>query len=1325
MVFKPFTHLARPIFAKSFTHGYAQSVVAASQSSYASQTTSFAPFGNHSKSRFGKTGTPQLHSAFSNSASSGNGHHKGTAGHAGLHLDGGLAAYYAAWQQGHAGEGDHEWKQFQFAKRIGWKASNASEAKELSKDDVDALVEPRQSDPSRATRPRSHSSNALDDIKEVEDQAAAALAADTSSPDALQLHAITAATELEEARELANGERTHEAAPSTVASAPVAPVQSPALSTGSSGFQISPVSEATSATSVSDAQSQSYLEHISKLHDGQRYAEIPAVFESMLGAGVRPTTAAYNALLAAAVGLPAAKHLVIPKALGVYADMLRRRVSPDTATYSTLIEVLAARALEVSKMKSSLEGRRLRYGGMEEAGKFMFLSNEADFDILAEDDSLSVAVKLFDAATAVRTGRVFSTETYRSLTTACAEQGRVADMIRVYAHMEAREVIPSAAIFPPMITAFAASGDLSSAVECYNEYKTLAIAVNNGETSFDDRMDEEIYAAVVKAYLVCDKPAGAAKFFGKIQESYQSIPNGKESSLAALNNVVVPKAFVQGRVRQGLFAEALQSVELAELLPSVRDRALAEVCIASADRDGLKVAARAFGQITATSPSRVAAAASMLALYVRRGDVEAAAACWEVLSASDTEASPSLIEPTAMYTVALIGSGMSDEGLAQARQMFDRIRAAAVNSASRNDISEQVDEGIEFIGRFIAGKGAILSTSGTMELMWTMIENGGLVTPVVDQLLAGVGPEGIAQLSFDDLILMIQVQAGVVGSKQAGPDSASNARFGEMLRAVFASGLPIDERTQQVVERAIGKLGRPDLAQQWQNYLQPVVEQPYTPVQLVSQMPAPPIAARSSHEDSFDPYAASTDYKGSMVIVDVLEKNGGKSQGSRLDEALARFRNMRRLGRHPRYITYAKLISAAAREERGDLVHDILGMARTDVPLLPQYRLVSYGWASILDAMVGACLTLGKRNLAAQYHQELLDMGSAPTANTFGLYITTLKETAKTFDEATEAVKIFRRAKSEGVEPSSFLYNALIGKLGKARRIDDCLFYFAEMRGLGIRPTSVTYGTIVNALCRVSDEKFAEELFDEMEAMPNYKPRPAPYNSLIQFFLTTKRDRKKVLAYAERMKARNIQPTMHTYKLLIDAHATLEPVDMSAAEGLLEAMRKTGQKPEAVHYASLIHARGCVLHDMEGARKVFDDVLADRTVRPQACVYQAIFEAMVANHRVIETEEVLQGMQARRVEMTPYIANTLIHGWAQAEDVARSKAVYEGLGRSKREPSTYEAMARAFLAAEDREGAMSVVQEMLGRGYPAAVSGKIVELVSGGHSRTASAGVVA
>ncbi|CAI4213033.1 unnamed protein product [Parascedosporium putredinis] len=271
------------------------------------------------------------------------------------------------------------------------------------------------------------------------------------------------------------------------------------------------------------------------------------------------------------------------------------------------------------------------------------------------------------------------------------------------------------------------------------------------------------------------------------------------------------------------------------------------------------------------------------------------------------------------------------------------------------------------------------------------------------------------------------------------------------------------------------------------------------------------------------------------------------------------------------------------------------------------------------------------------------------------------------------------------------------------------------MRALGVKPTSVTYGTIVNALCRVSDEKLAEDLFEEMESMPNYKARPAPYNSMMQFFLTTKRDKTKVLAYYERMKSKGISPTSHTYKLLIDTHASLEPVDLSAAEAVLAQIKAVGMRPEPVHYASLIHSRGCVMHDLEGARRVFDSVVADPAVATSASVFQALLEAMVANHRVMDSEPILDLMQKKRVELTPYIANTLIHGWAAHKDIAKARAIYDSVGREKREPSTYEAMTRAFLAVEERDNAQGVVREMLSRGYPSAVVNKVLELLGGGE----------
>src|ERR1700716_1705208 len=127
MVFKPFTHLARQNFAKALTHGYAQSVVAASQTTYAPSTTSLNQLASH-PAKFSRT--TQLQNAFQNaSSSSGAGAKAGQAtSNSG---DSGLAAYYAAWQHAQQTGDDSDWRQFQFKRRIGWKAQD--EATDTSK----------------------------------------------------------------------------------------------------------------------------------------------------------------------------------------------------------------------------------------------------------------------------------------------------------------------------------------------------------------------------------------------------------------------------------------------------------------------------------------------------------------------------------------------------------------------------------------------------------------------------------------------------------------------------------------------------------------------------------------------------------------------------------------------------------------------------------------------------------------------------------------------------------------------------------------------------------------------------------------------------------------------------------------------------------------------------------------------------------------------------------------------------------------------------------------------------------------------------------------
>lgn len=1314
MVFKPFTHLARHKLVKSFTHGYAQTVVAASQSSYAASTASFPPFAHLPGARVGKSGTLQAHNVFqSSSGSSGAGTKAGSSA-SNHQSDGGLAAYYAAWQQqqsqAHDGDGDGEWEQFQFPKRIEWKASAPQEdGNTKGKQPADRVAEPVTPLPLpdvTRNQPATASSTAVIDEERAVEVDAPASADGASSAS------------------LGDGRLAEEVADSGVVHARVNVDASGAAAISSTPPDVQPSPakiEAAKAAPPSDPRSQPFLDRIGSLHLAGRHEEVPAVFEAMLVANVQPTTEAYNALLTAAVRLSATSAQLVHKALSIYTDMLRRDVAPDVSTYSTLIELMAARALEVSETRQSLQERRARFPSRSASGKSMSAVQDAEYDFLAEDDSSAIALRLFAAARRDLDLETLPLTTYEHLAAVCAAYGKATEMIEVYAHMETQRVAPSTAVFTSMITGFARSWDLVSAVECYNEYKSLAMAADGGQGGLLDRDDESVYVALAKAYVTCYKTEGGTRFLGKVRSLYASGPvEEAPARLQALEDGAVSRAFVDELARLGRFHDALRWVESSTLSAVVRDRALAAVCVKAADRDEVEAALDAYAGLAPLSPGHCDAAVALLAFHLRSGDLAAATTYWNTLTELDTRWSATLIEPSTMYFAGLINQEDEVAATHQARQTYARIRAnvdgpEAVPSAA---VVEAIDEAIEYLGTFMQERGIVPSTQATMNLVRAMIDNGGLITPVVVQLLSGLGPQSIERLGPEDVTLLAQVQGGMIVSRHDDrPDAAHRARFAHLVETILARGTPLDDRTKHLVEQGLlavagtdGLRGRPDLLQRWHGYLHQDAMQASTQLSSSPQT-LTPSSPSVDLDASHDPYGPSTDHRGSSIIADALDGKAERTAGPRLKEALSTLKNIRRAGRHPRYITYAKLISAAAKENRLDLTREVLAMARTDIPYLGQGQVVHQGWVAILDAMVAASLAVGDRAAAARYHRELANMGAAPSANTFGLYITTLKEATKTFDEATEAVKVFHRARSEGVEPSSFLYNALIGKLGKARRIDDCLFYFAEMRKLGIRPTSVTYGTVVNALCRVSDERFAEELFEEMESMPNYKPRPAPYNTLMQFFLSTRRDRGKVLAYYDRMVAKGIPPASHTFKLLIDTHATLDPVDMASAEAVLGRMRDAGVKPDAVHYASLIHAKGCTLHDMESARRSFDEVLADPRVRLQPCIFQAFLEGMVANHQVHDTQLVLDDMRRRGVPTTPYIANTLIHGWAHGGEIEKAKAIFQTVGLANREPSTYEAMTRAFLAAKDQDGAMQVIREMSTRGYPSAVVDKVYDLI--------------
>lgn len=1305
MVIKPFSHLARQSFAKTLAHGYAQSVVAASQSSYASTTGSLGQFQHYPVHKFART--TQLQNGFqtaSNSSGSGAkaGHASNTTTSPG---DGGLAAYYAAWQHAQQTGDESDWRQHQFSKKIGWKSTGRKSEIQRRRRNESNLT-PESLRPLRASADRAVSepdlhhtgtsgeaeAEALDRVNEAIAQDIQAVLRSNETPATVDHSQPVVESQTDSALDTASTADQSLAEGQTKSSSPDSLISNHET-------------ELTSPTSENQTSSDQILE----LARSGQYSSVPAVFEYMLKDGVVPTVEAYNAILVSAIHLTRNVYQVLPKALEVYGDMVRRSVAPNEDTHIILIDFLTAQAQDTNAAKAALEQKLIRFGDGDQG--FLFKSCELEHELLAEDSSLQFALQQYQTAKARFPNIKLPVQLYSALVQTCAQHHRLPEMVQVFSDMMAQKVTPPGDLFVPMISAFAQAKDLKSANKCYEDYRARAVANTTSDPHMVDRQDMMVYAALIKAFFASDNVAGGFRFFERILRSYESATES-QSLKTAMENAFC-STFVNNALDMQNYEGAVSFVKSRQLDELARDKLFSRICVATADAGDLSTAGTALQLISPQGPDYLNATAAVLAARIRLGQVDEASSLWKVLFSSH-QIVASCLELTTMYASALLRNGRIEEALSQARTMFGRVRDLAADQNSRTIATELIDESMVIFGDIFMGNKEIVSARANMHFIRMMLENGGLVSPVAEQAMASIGPECVHQLNFQDIALALHVQAGMLSNSSGLSDPGHAPRFAHLLETVLGRGIPMDPSTVHAVTECVSRLEntRPDLTRRWQDFLQPVRPVETLPSPYMIPSPVSPVFGVPAQHDSFDPYAHNADFRASTIIAEQLESTVGRLD-SHLSDALSRLRNVRRAGRHPRYTTYAKLITAAGKTGQVHLVHEIFGMAGHDVPLTMQYSAVKAGWFSILDAMVAACLTIGDRPLAGRYHQELLDMGGAPSANTFGLYITTLKESTKTFDEATEAVKIFQRANSEGVEPGVFLYNAVIGKLGKARRIDDCLFYFGDMQSRNIKPTSVTYGTLVNALCRTSEEKFAEEMFDEMESMPNYRPRAAPYNSIIQFFLNTKRDRSKVLAYFERMKSKNIKPTSHTFKLLIDAHASLEPVDLPAAEKVLGAIKAAGMEPEAVHYGSLIHAKGCVMHDMAGARALFDSVLSSGHIRPTDNLYQNLFEAMVANHQVANTTEILRGMARRNVEMTPYIANTLIHGWAAHGNIDEAKAIYDRLGYAKREPSTYEAMTRAFLSVEDRDHASAVVQEMLSKGYPSAVAEKVLILVGG------------
>lgn len=234
-------------------------------------------------------------------------------------------------------------------------------------------------------------------------------------------------------------------------------------------------------------------------------------------------------------------------------------------------------------------------------------------------------------------------------------------------------------------------------------------------------------------------------------------------------------------------------------------------------------------------------------------------------------------------------------------------------------------------------------------------------------------------------------------------------------------------------------------------------------------------------------------------------------------------------GIYPLPDVLGRLIASLGRLGEVDKVHRLYNDGQQ---LLATYennrQLQSHFWYCLEDQMIVAMAHAGHIDKAHVHRHRILSQGGVPSADAYGGLIQCVRETT---DDSSNALALWHEATQLGVVPNMYLYNTIISKLSRARKADLALDLFRQMKATGVRPSSVTYGAVIAACCRVGDAQSAETLFEEMTSQQNFKPRVPPYNTMLQFYTHTVRDRERALFYYNALLSSGIKPTAHTYKV--------------------------------------------------------------------------------------------------------------------------------------------------------------------------------------------------
>ncbi|KAA8531355.1 hypothetical protein F0562_006064 [Nyssa sinensis] len=290
-----------------------------------------------------------------------------------------------------------------------------------------------------------------------------------------------------------------------------------------------------------------------------------------------------------------------------------------------------------------------------------------------------------------------------------------------------------------------------------------------------------------------------------------------------------------------------------------------------------------------------------------------------------------------------------------------------------------------------------------------------------------------------------------------------------------------------------------------------------------------------------------------------------------------------------------------------------------------------YTYTILIDSFCKA----GLIQQARRWFDEMIKVGCAPNVVTYTALIHAYLKARK----LSNANELFEMMLSEGCAPNVVTYTALIDGYCKAGDIEKACQIYARMRGSGNipdvdmyfkvddsktrEPNVVTYGALVDGLCKAHKVKEARDLLDAM-SVEGCEPNHIVYGALIDGFCKVGKLDEAQEVFVK-MSERGYNPNVYTFSSLIDRLFKDKRLDLALK--VLSKMLENSCPPNVIIYTGMIDGL-CKVGKTDEAYKLML-MMEEKGCHPNVVTYTAMIDGFWKAGKVDKCLELFRQMGAR------------------------------------------------------------------------------------------------